>query len=143
MSTLFSAMSLLVAPLWLAMIFLPRARITQRLVASPLCVLPIALVYVVLVVPVLVDLFPLLMGPELSTIAALLGEERGATIAWAHFLAFDAFVGRWVFLDAQPRLDRRGLTRWLLSPILFAILMFGPLGLTAYLVLRTLDDARP
>jgi hypothetical protein len=140
MSLVFSTMSLLVAPLWLAMMLLPRERITQRLVASPLVVLPIALVYVALVVPVLGDLLPPLLRPELATIAALLGEERGATIAWAHFLAFDVFVGRWVFLDAQPRLAQRALSPWLLSPILFAVLMLGPLGLSLYLALRALDE---
>jgi hypothetical protein len=145
MSLLFSVMNLVVAPLWLAMMLFPRARFTHRVVASPMFVLPIALVYVVLVLPVLGEVLPAVMRPELDTIAALLGEERGATIAWVHFLAFDLFVGRWVFLDAQPRLAQRKLSPWLLSPVLFCILMLGPLGLTIYFALRVtlLKDAQP
>jgi hypothetical protein len=137
MSLLFSIMNLVVAPLWLAMMIFPRARFTQRVVASPLFVLPIALVYVALVVPVLGEVLPAVLRPELDTIRVLLGEERGATLAWVHFLAFDLFVGRWVFLDAQPRLAQRKLSPWLLSPVLFCILMLGPLGLTLYFALRT------
>jgi hypothetical protein len=134
MSTIFSAMFLLVAPLWLAMIFAPRWRLTARLVASPFVVLPIALLYAVLVVPRLPELLPLLLRPELEPIAALLGSAAGATIGWAHFLAFDVFVGRWVFLDARER----RISAWIVSPILFVVLMFGPLGFALYLAVRAI-----
>ena len=134
MSTIFSAMFLLVAPLWLTMILAPRWRFTARLVASPYWVLPIALVYVVLVVPRLPELLPLLLQPELESIAALLGTEAGATIGWAHFLAFDVFVGRWVYLDARER----GISAWIVSPILFVVLMFGPMGFALYLAVRAI-----
>lgn len=136
MSLLFSIINLVVAPVWLAMMLFPRAKFTHRLVASPMLVLPIALVYVALVLPVLGEVLPAVVRPELDTIRELLGEERGATIAWVHFLAFDLFVGRWVFLDAQPRLAQRKLSPWLLSPVLFCTLMLGPLGLTLYFALR-------
>jgi hypothetical protein len=76
--------------------------------------------------------FPVLLTPSLSTIAALLGSEAGATIAWAHFLAFDLFVGRWIYLDSRER----GLSAWLVSPLLVLTLLVGPLGLLGYLVAR-------
>lgn len=132
MATLFSAMSLLVAPLWLAMFLAPRARLTARLLGSPLVLLPICLVYVALVLPDIVAIFPVVARPELGTIAPLLGSERGATIAWAHFLAFDVFVGRWVWQDALGR----GVPSLVLVPVLFTVLMLGPLGLTIHLAVR-------
>jgi hypothetical protein len=49
-----------------------------------------------------------------------------------HFLAFDLFVARWIYLDVQER----DWPTWLLSPLLALTLMFGPLGLGAYLGLR-------
>jgi ABA4-like protein len=131
-STIFSLLSLAVAPLWLAMMLAPRAAITRKLVASPWCLVPIAIAYVALVVPELPTVLPMLMRPQLPEIAALLGSERGATIAWAHFLAFDAFVGRWIHSDALAR----GVPGWLLAPILFCTLMVGPLGLTLWLLVR-------
>ena len=32
--------------------------------------------------------------PDLAAVAALLSTPAGATLAWAHFLAFDLMVGR-------------------------------------------------
>lgn len=138
MSTVFSMMALLVMPLWFAMIFVPRARWTAALLRSPLVFLPIALVYAALVVPDLATVLPAVMRPELPQIAELLGTERGATIAWAHFLAFDAFVGRWVWNDAQER----GISPWISGPILFLVLMLGPLGLSLYLAVRSVGSPR-
>jgi Domain of unknown function (DUF4281) len=132
MSTLFSLLALPVAPLWLAMMLAPRSKPTRWLLASPWCVVPIALVYAALVLPELLTLLPVLARPRLPEIAALLGSERGATIAWAHFLVFDAFVGRWVHADALER----DVPALVLAPILFCVLMFGPLGFTIYLLVR-------
>ena len=132
MSRLFALGSFLVLPFWLLMILAPRWRVTQRLVASPLVVAgPLAL-YALLVLPELLALLPALARPELPAIAALLGTPAGATIAWMHFLAFDLFVARWMYLDARER----GWPAGLLSPLLALTLMFGPLGLGAYLGLR-------
>jgi hypothetical protein len=67
------------------------------------------------------------------TLAEALGQPTGATIAWAHFLAFDLFVGRWAYLDSREK----GITAWVASPLLFFILMVGPLGFLLYLLGRT------
>ncbi|HRW48146.1 MAG: ABA4-like family protein [Caldilinea sp.] len=134
METLFSLSNLLVLPFWLAMIFLPRWRWTGRVMASLWPVVPAAVLYAVLVVPNLPALLPMLANPELAAIAALLGTPEGATVAWAHFLAFDLFVGRWVYLDGR----RVGLSAWVVSPILFFVLMIGPAGLLLYVLARLL-----
>lgn len=138
MDLVFSASGLLVMPLWLLMIALPRWSVTVAIVRSPLVVLPAALLYTALILPGLLDVLPALARPELGPIAALLGTPTGATIAWVHFLAFDVFVGRWVFLDARER----GLSPWLVSPVLALVLMVGPLGLATYLGLRALAGQR-
>lgn len=138
MDVVFSASGLLVMPLWLMMIALPRWSVTVTIVRSPLVALPAALLYTALVLPGLLDVLPALARPELGPIAALLGTPAGATIAWVHFLAFDLFVGRWVYLDARER----GLSAWLVSPLLVLVLMVGPLGLAAYLGLRALTGQR-
>jgi hypothetical protein len=63
---------------------------------------------------------------------ALLGTPFGTAVAWAHFLAFDLFVGRWAFLDSR----RRGVHPLLMAPALFLTFMLGPIGLLLYLGLR-------
>jgi apolipoprotein N-acyltransferase len=135
MERLFGWSSLAVMPCWALMILLPRARVTERLMRTPVAPALLALLYAVLVLPRMGALLPMLARPELAPVAALLGTPEGATIGWVHFLAFDLFVGRWAYLDARER----GVSPWLMAPVLLLILMFGPLGLLAYLGLRALS----
>lgn len=132
MEMIFALSNLLVMPFWLLMILLPHWNWTKRIMASLWVVVPAALLYALLVVPALGSLVPLLANPQLGAIAGLLGTPQGATVAWAHFVAFDLFVGRWAYLDSRSR----NLTAWLVSPALFLILMVGPLGFLIYLGLR-------
>ncbi len=132
METLFSLSSLLTMPFWFLMIFLPTWTWTKRIVSSPWISALAAALYVVLVLPGILQIFPALANPSLEGISGLLGTPAGATIAWVHFLAFDLFVGRWVYLDSRER----NLSPLLVSPILFVVLMLGPLGFLLYLVLR-------
>ncbi|MEZ4678675.1 MAG: ABA4-like family protein [Caldilineaceae bacterium] len=115
------------------MILLPSWRWTKHIMQSIWPILPAALAYALLVLPNLLTLLPALANPELSTIAPLLGTPAGATIGWIHFLAFDLFVGRWVYLDSQ----QRGIHPVPTAIVLFFILMFGPLGFLLYFLLRT------
>ena len=71
-------------------------------------------------------------NPKRKPAPARRGTPEGATIAWAHFLAFDLFVGRWVYLDAR----RLGISAWIGSPILFLVLMIGPAGFLLYVLAR-------
>jgi Domain of unknown function (DUF4281) len=132
METIFEVSTLTVLPFWALMIFLPHWRVTRGLMGSPLvCAIP-ALFYAALVIPRLAEVWQAVARPELSGIAALLGSPAGATIAWLHFLAFDLFVGRWIYLDSRDR----NITAWVLAPLLFLTLMLGPCGLLLYLIVR-------
>jgi hypothetical protein len=134
MDTIFSLSSLTSIPFWLLMILAPRWTWTRKIVGSPFLILPAAILYIVLVFPNIASSFPTLANPKLETIQTLLGSSAGATITWVHFLAFDLFVGRWAYLDSLER----NIYPLLMAPILFLILMFGPLGFVLYLVARSL-----
>src|SRR4051812_26673737 len=144
MERVFSLSGLLVLPLWALFILAPRWRVTLRVARSPgIVLLPIVL-YAALVLPALATILPVVARPTLASVIALLATPVGATAAWAHFLAFDLFVGRWIFLDADAaRTTPRALAAPLVSLILVLTLMLGPLGLLSYLVARTgwLQDA--
>ena len=138
MDTIFSLSSLLVMPFWLLMIALPHWRWTRRVMQSPLvCAAPAAL-YLALALPRLLPLLALVASPTLQGIAAALGSPFGATLAWAHFLAFDLFVGRWAYLDSRER----AISAWAMAPTLFLVLMLGPIGFLLYLGVRALYSAR-
>jgi hypothetical protein len=138
METIFSLSNLLVMPFWLLILALPHWRWTRRLLASPLvCAAPAAL-YLLLALPRFGELLVLVANPSLAGITAALGTPFGATLAWAHFLAFDLFVGRWAYLDSRER----GISAWVMAPILFFTLMLGPVGFLLYLGARAVHGAR-
>jgi len=139
MDLLFRAGNLLVLPIWALMILLPRWRWTARIMRSPLVSAAPALVYAVPVLPRLGAIWPVVSRPTLPGVAALLASPAGATIAWVHFLAFDLFVGRWIYLDSQER----RISSWLMAPVLFLTLMLGPAGFLLYLVVRSTRAASP
>ena len=140
METLFNLSNLLVFPFWALMLLLPGWRRTERVMRSPWVAAGLAVLYALLVLPRFAETAPVLLRPELNEIAALLGYPAGATISWAHFLAFDRFVGRRIYLAGR----RRGVSAWLMSPVLILTLLFGPLGLLLHLCLRrVLGRAEP
>ncbi|HEY1016504.1 MAG TPA: ABA4-like family protein [Herpetosiphonaceae bacterium] len=134
MEQLFSLSGLLVMPFWGLMMLLPAWRWTRKIIESPLIAVAPALLYAALVIPELATVLPAVMNPNLGGIAALLATPAGATIGWVHFLAFDLFVGRWIYLDSRER----GIHALLISPILFLTLMLGPCGFLTYLAVRAL-----
>ena len=138
MEPIFSLSSLLVMPFWLLMIALPHWRWTRRIVQSPLIAAGPAMLYLILALPRLGALLPAVMNPTLAGVAATLGTSAGAALGWAHFLAFDVLVGRWAYLDSRER----GISAWVMAPVLFFILMLGPIGFLLYLGVRAIQVAR-
>ena len=132
MSTIFSLSSLTVMPFWILMIFLPDWGWTKRILSSPWVAAGAAIIYVALVLPQVSSILPAVINPDLNSISVLLGTPSGAAIAWVHFLAFDLFVGRWIYLDSRAQC----INPIAIAAILFFTLMLGPLGFFAYLITR-------
>jgi hypothetical protein len=139
MEKLFTISSYLILPFWALMIFLPGWSVTRRIMKTSLSAALPAALYAVLVIPRLLEVWPQVSQPGLAGIAGLLGSPAGATIAWLHFLAFDLFVGRWIYLDSRER----GISAWLMAPVLYLTLMLGPCGFLLYLLVRRLKGAFP
>jgi hypothetical protein len=130
----------LAAPFWALMILAPVWSVTRRVIGSPLIVLPPLAIYAVLVLPQLPTFLAAVASPDLPGVMALLAAPAGAAAGWAHFIAFDLFVGRWIYLDARER----GLHPLLMAPVLVLTILLAPLGLLAHLALRAvLPDRRP
>ena len=137
MSVLFRVSNLLVLPFWALMILLPRWQWTMRIMRSPVISAAPAALYA-LVLPHLDEIWPAISQPMLGGVSAFLSSPAGATIAWVHFLAFDLFVGRWIYLDSRERL----ISTWRVGQALFLTLMVGPAGFLLYLVLRSAARCR-
>ena len=138
MDTVFQLSNLLVLPFWILMIVLPHWRWTKRILGSLWPVVPFVALYAILILPQLGNALGSLLNPTLPGIIALLSRPEAATAGWVHYLAFDLFVGRWAYLDSRER----NLSAWLVSPILFIILLLGPFGFLLYLIARLMRQTR-
>lgn len=129
----------LAVPFWALMILAPGWSVTRTVIGSPLIVVPPMLVYAALVIPRFGWFLAGVSSPDLPGVMALLGAPVGAAAGWAHFIAFDLFIGRWMYLDARER----GLHPLVMAPVLVLTILLAPLGLLAYLALRAmLPDRR-
>lgn len=131
---LFGITFYLVVPFWAAMIFAPDWPWTRRLMTSPwIAVLPLV-VYAVLMIPNLGELWAVMSRPDLRTLRAFLGTPEGAAGLWAHLVGYDLLIGRWMYADSRER----GVPHMALAPILVVTILLSPFGLLAYLVARSI-----
>ena len=131
---LFSLSSLFVMPFWFLMVVLPFWKWTQRIIQSPCIILGPALIYAIVLLPIFATVWADVSNPTLPGVIELIGNESGATLSWVHFLAFDLFVARWIYLDSRER----NIFALIISPILVSVLMVGPVGFLIYMVVRTI-----
>jgi hypothetical protein len=69
----------------------------------------------------------------LSGVVALFSKAGNLMFGWTHYLAFDLFIGTWQAEDAH----KNRIPHWLMIPVYFLTLMFGPMGLLLYFIIRT------
>lgn len=140
MSELFDLSFYLAAPFWALMIILPTWSWTQKIIASPWITVPTLVVWAIVAVPVLGPLWSLVTSPNLPKLEHLLTQPGAVTLVWAQIIAWDLFIGRWMYLDGR----RRELSPLLMSPLLIFTVLLSPVGLPLYLVVRTVrKPARP
>lgn len=117
---------------WFPMIFFPHNEFVKKIVRSPWIILPPTICYLIILIPHLGESLMLFYKPNPEAVAAAMGQIWGASLFWAYAGAFDLFVGRWMFLDAHER----SISFWLVSPIMFVCILFGPLAFALYAILR-------
>jgi hypothetical protein len=103
---LFTIGNIAIVPFWVLMILAPRWGWTERIMQSLWPVIVLAALYVLSLLSTAfvgesVDMSQLTL--DVHGIAYLLGSPVGAATAWLHLIAFDLFVGRWIYLDSRPR----------------------------------------
>jgi hypothetical protein len=70
---------------------------------------------------------------------SLLFQNKHALLAgWIHYLAFDLWLGYWQLRDSKEK----GVNRWFLLPCFFFTLMYGPVGLLLYLIIRSISTKK-
>lgn len=104
----------LAAPFWALMILAPRWSWTRRIAGSPLIALPVLAVYLVAVAPILPEFAVEMLNPDLGGVRELVATPVGTAAIWAHLIAFDLLLGRWIYLDSRER----DLPPLLMAPVL-------------------------
>ncbi len=132
--TLYSLINLGVLPAWLLLWFMPKAQITQKFVHSGFYPVVYGTFYTVFLVQALFFGAGSEEGnmTSLAGVMALFDHPNGVLIGWTHYLVFDLFVGAWIGRDAL----KRDMVWYQVIPCQFFALMFGPVGLLMYMLVR-------
>ncbi|MFC5290465.1 ABA4-like family protein [Actinokineospora guangxiensis] len=131
-SFLFDLAFYVTVPFWLLMVVAPRWSVTQTVIGSPLIVLPGVVIWAVLAVPIFPEVWAAVTSPSLDVLRDLVADDRAIALLWTQILAWDLFLGRWVFLESR-RLD---MNPFAMGPLLVLLIMLSPLVLPVFLVLR-------
>lgn len=118
------------APVWLAMMLAPRSRVTRALVnqANALFV-GLGLSYDVLLATGMARNGTMIDFRDPDAVRTALSQPDVFLAGWAHYIAFDLFVGRWIWEDALAR-GRPARLALLLT------WLAGPAGLSLHLLRR-------
>ncbi|MER5963051.1 ABA4-like family protein [Streptomyces sp. NPDC002057] len=135
---LFELTFFLAAPVWLLMICAPAWRITERVAASPLTVLPLLTVWAVLAAPVAPELWTAVSNPDIDTFRDLVALGNGAGAIWAQIIAWDLLLGQWMYREAR----RLSVPPLLMAPLLLLTILLSPIGLPLFLVVRAVWTSR-
>lgn len=116
---------------WVLLVFAPGWKYTQR-IAGTIAPLILCVGYIF----VFLHEFGVSSATRLSlsSLALLFSNPWIALAGWSHYLAFDLFVGAWQVRDAQ----KIGIPHTRVIPFLLLTLIFGPMGLAGYFLLRIL-----
>jgi len=138
-TVLFNLTFYLAAPFWLLMVVAPRWSVTEKVVASPWIATPPLAVYLLVVLPHFGQLWEAVSRPDLGVLQAFLGTGYGSAAIWAHLIAFDLFIGRWMYWQARER----GIHPVVMAPVLVLTVLLSPIGLLVFLGVRWVVDHQP
>ena len=140
-SAIFTLINVVAFAGWAMLAFLPRRPAVHSIILFA-CVGLLCLAYAAMFVALFGGLAdpvrvpgagePDLLDYSVAGLRALFMSDGGIVLGWTHYLAFDLFVGLWVARDA----DAKGFSRLVQLPILFCVLMAGPIGLLIWLAVR-------
>ena len=119
--------SILIIPFWSLMWIMPQHELTRRFVGDiRWSVLPLLIPYVILALPnapnILITFASQMPTPEI--VVDLFQDDEVIVLGWLHFLAFDLFIGRYVWLRMLS--TKRPI--YVSTPILILCTLMAPLG---------------
>ena len=124
-----------VGPFWFAMLINPNKEKTKTLMNKPWFFLgPLAIWYILMIINPqgLIDFATSTSNPNgfLEGLAAGLATKAGVSATWAHMVAGDIFVTRWIWKDSIEK----NTNTWISRISIFFGVMLMPLGVFLYVI---------
>ena len=130
-----------IGPFWILMLAYPEDERTEKAMRGPWFFLgPVAIWFAVSLSDpnALSELFGDMMSSQpLDALATLLGTKAGASAAWAHMVAGDIFVTRWIW----KRSLEMGVDPWIRTASIFFAVMLMPVGVAMHVAMARPADA--
>jgi hypothetical protein len=126
------------SPFWTLMIVAPGWRWTQRIMASPWSVTPPLVFWFIFALPRFGELLPHVAKPTLDGWQELVSDPAALTFVWAQIIAWDLFMGRWIYLDSR----KRGIHPLVSSPLIVLCTLLSPIAVPLYLLIRNRPGVR-
>lgn len=120
---------------WILMLFAPFWKYTKLLVNSYAIPLALSVAYVAIIFTNLGAIAQADFGSLKGIQELFVGAGNApyfAAAAWFHYLAFDLFVGTWIFNDAQ----KSKINHFAVVPCLVMAFMLGPTGFLLYIIIK-------
>jgi hypothetical protein len=126
---------------WLLLILLPAWKVTRWIARTAVFPVFLSILYVVGITAVLMKTGPGIMSDfgNAEGVLRVLQNPDIALVAWIHILAFDQVVALMIY---RENMEHRYVPLPVQSVLLFATLMFGPVGFLGYYVLRAWSRSR-
>ena len=130
-----------VGPFWFAMLINPNKEKTITLMNKPWFFLgPLAIWYILMIINPqgLIDFATSTSNPNgfLEGLAAGLATKAGVSATWAHMVAGDIFVTRWIWKDSIEK----NTNTWISRISIFFGVMLMPIGLALHMGLRNVKN---
>ena len=130
-----------VGPFWFAMLLNPKKEKTKQLMSKPLFFLgPLAFWFILMSINPqgLIDFANSSSNPNgfIEGLAAGLATKAGVSATWAHMVAGDIFVTKWIWKDSIER----NTNTWISRISIFFGVMLMPIGLALHMGLRNIKN---
>ncbi|MEL6975021.1 MAG: ABA4-like family protein [Bacteroidota bacterium] len=132
----FSISNLIVLPMWLLMLALPKWKVTRFLIDTKIVPVLLSLIYA-FYIGISLYIGGMMDFGSLASVMDLFTKENAVLAGWVHYLAFDLLVGMWM-LDQNRNLSIHQL---LMVPCLLGTFMFGPVGFLLFIIIKSIKKA--
>lgn len=131
----FSIANLMVMPMWLLMLFLPKWKATRFLIDFKVIPLALAVIYAIYIL-LAIRMGGMMDFSSLESVMTLFTEENAVVAGWVHYLAFDLLIGMWM-LNQNKEL---GISQFIMAPCLLLTFMLGPVGFLLFMLVKTIKQ---